>query len=153
FNVLVFDDAVVRLSSQSLQWNPSNLANARDFLQQQKYGGVFATTDLYSSLGVIVPQAVAENEVNTAILLSYGYTFLSSEKQRTNIGNWTLKNSGKVSLYVIASGKGNNLALLDLLSVFNKGSLHFSATDTGLDSVLFKLMQSIRNPIGKDMVV
>lgn len=153
FNVMIFDDNVVRLSSANLPWNSSNLQKALDFIQDQKYGGVFATTDLYSSLGTIVPEAVKESEVNTAILLSDGDTYLSSEKQRNNIGNWTQKNSGKVSLFAVASGKGNNLALLDLLSFVNKGSLQYSATDKGLEATLFKLMQSIRNPIGKDITV
>jgi hypothetical protein len=153
FNVLVFDDKIERLSSENLMWNSENVGKAREFIAQQKYGGVFASTDLYSSLGMIVPEAVAEDEVNTAILLSDGDTYLSSEKQRHSIGSWTKRNSGKVSLYTLASGKGNHLALLDLLSVFNKGSLYYSTTDQGLESTLFNLMQSIRNPIGKDVTV
>lgn len=153
FNVLVFDDNIVRLSPGNLVWDPVNVYQAREFIKNQRYGGVFASTDLYSSLGLIVPEAVAENEVNTAILLSDGDTYLSSEKQRSSIGNWTKKNSGKVSLYTLASGKGNHLALLDLLSTLNKGSLHYSTTDKGLESTLFNLMQSIRNPIGKDITI
>jgi von Willebrand factor type A domain len=153
FNVLVFDDSIARLSPGNLAWNPMNVYQAREFIKNQKYGGIFASTDLYSSLGLIVPEAVAENEVNTAILLSDGDTYLSSEKQRNSIGNWTKKNSGKVSLYTMASGKGNHLALLDLLSVLNKGSLHYSTTDKGLEGTLFNLMQGIRNPIGKDITV
>lgn len=153
FNVLVFDDSIVRLSPQNLSWSSANVNYARSFISNQKPGGVFASTDLYSSLGMIVPEAVAENEVNTAILLSDGDTYLSSDKQRSSIGSWTKQNSGKVSLYAVASGKGNHLALLDLLSVINKGSLHYSTTDRGLEGTLFNLIQSIRNPIGKDVTV
>ena len=151
FNVLVFDDAIVRLSPGNLLWNAPSISLARSFIQQQEYGGLFANTDLYSSLGMIIPNAVAENEVNTAILLSDGDTFLNSDKQRVSIGSWTEKNAGKVSLHVVASGRGNNLALLDILSVLNKGSLHYSSTDKGLENVLFRLLRSIRNPIGKDI--
>ncbi len=153
FNILVFDDKITRLSSHNLNWNTANVSLGRDFILNQPYGGLFANTDLYSSLGLIVPSDVAENEVNTAILLSDGDTFLSLDKQRTCIGSWTNKNAGKVSLYTLASGKGNNLALLDILSVFNKGSLHFSPTDNGIEGVLFNLIKSIRNPIGKDITI
>lgn len=153
FNILVFDDAITRLSAQNLPWNAGNVSQARDFILQQPYGGLFANTDLYSSLGLIVPSDVAENEVNTAILLSDGDTFLSLEKQRNSIGTWTHKNAGKVSLYTLASGKGNNLALLDILSVFNKGALQFSPTDKGIEGVLFNLIKSVRNPIGKDITI
>ena len=135
-----------------LSGTPPTLA-WHSLIQKQEYGGVFANTDLYSSLGMIVPQAVAENEVNTAILLSDGDTFLNSEKQRYSIGSWTEKNQGKCSLYTVASGRGNNLALLDILGVLNRGSLHYSATDTGLENTLFNLIRSIRNPIGKDITI
>lgn len=153
FNVLVFDDAILKLSPENLSWSPGNVYNAREFIKTQKYGGIFASTDLYSSLGLIVPQAVGEDEINTAILLSDGDTFLSSEKQRASIGKWTSKNAGKVSLFTVASGKGNHLPLLDLLSVLNKGTLNYSATDRGLENTLFSLMQNIRNPIGKDITI
>ena len=153
FNLFVFDDHVVAFRPQNVAWTKDNLEQAREFLSQQKYGGLFATTDLYASLGKIVPEAVGENEINTAVLLSDGDTFLSSEKQRDSIGKWTMRNSGKVSLYSVASGKGNNLALLDLLSFFNKGQLHYSPSDNSIGASLFQLMQAVRNPIGKQMTL
>ncbi|MCE5315769.1 MAG: hypothetical protein LLG04_00200 [Parachlamydia sp.] len=153
FNILVFDDHVVAFAPQNVPWTPENVASGQAFITQQKYGGLFAATDLYASLGKIVPAAVAENEVNTAILLSDGDTSLSSEKQRESIEHWTRRNSGKVSLYSVASGKGNHLALLDLLSFFNKGSLHYAALDRDIGSSLLQLMQMLKNPIGKEMTV
>ncbi len=153
FNLLVFDDRVVPFAEKNVPWNETNVANARAFLSQQKYGGLFATTDLYSSLGKIVPAAVAENEVNTAILLSDGDTYLSSAKQRDSIERWTRQNLGKVSLYTLASGKGNNLALLDVLCFFNKGLLYYCAEDQEIESSLFKLMEALQNPIGKEMTL
>lgn len=153
FNILVFDDSIKKMAPQSVPWSPRNIEYGKVFLATEKYGGAFATTDLYSSLGKIVPTAVAENEVNTAVLLSDGDTYLSLEKQRTTIGGWTAANAGKMSLYCVASGKGNNLALLDLLSSFNKGSLQYSASDNGIGSILFNLLQSIRNPIGKHITI
>ncbi len=153
FNILVFDDKIMRLSNRNMPVTPANIVQAREFLLRQEHGGLFAATDLYSSLGNIVPAIVAENEVNTAILFSDGDTFLSSDKQRDSIAQWTRQNAGKVSLYSVASGKGNNLALLDVLSVLNKGSVYYSVTDKGLESELLKLMQGIRSPIGKEIVI
>lgn len=152
FNILVFDDSIVKLAPRNLRATPENISQAYDFLLRQSYGGLFATTDLYSSLDKIVPDAVGENEINAAILLSDGDTFLTPERQRQTIGKWTLANSGKVSLFSVASGKGNNLALLDLLSVFNKGTLNYATVDSRLGETLMQLMYTIQNPIGKDIV-
>ena len=136
----------------NLPWNRENFLSAYEFLKQQKHGGIFATTDLYTSLGDIVPDAVADFEVNTTILLSDGDTFLSRESQRKSIGKSTKKNGGKVSLLCMAAGPQNNLPLLDLLSSFNKGYLCYASDLNEMDNAFERLMLSIQNPIGKDMV-
>lgn len=153
FNILLFDDQVTSFSPKNLPWNKENVEKARTFLSQPHPGGFFASTDLYSSLDKIVPSAVVDNEVNTALLLSDGDTYLTKEKQRETIANWTRKNSGKVSLYSLASGKGNNLVLLDLLSVFNKGILTYTLKDKDIENALLKLLSMIRTPIGKEIKV
>lgn len=153
FNILVFDDQVVKLGEENLSWSEENIAKARDFLLKQEHGGFFAATDIYASLGKIVPEVVASNEVNTAILLSDGDTYLRRDRQRQTIGQWTSSNAGKVSLFCVASGRGNNLPLLQLLSSFNKGVLMYSPSHDRLEPTLLKLVQSISTPIGKDMVV
>jgi hypothetical protein len=151
FNIVLFDDKVVRLSEKNLIWNEENLVKAKEFLTQQPYRGVFASTDLYSSLGHMIPSAVTENEVNTAIVLSDGDTDLKREKQRLAVAQWTQQNQGRVSLYSVVSGQGSHLALLDLLSVVNKGGLYSAPLDEGLPSALAQLMQTIQNPIGKEI--
>lgn len=153
FNILVFDDKVVRLSDKNLPKTSESFALAEKFLSEQQHGGILATTDLYSSLGDIIPDAVADTEVNTAILLSDGDTYLSRDSQRQMIGKWTKQNKGKVSLFSIAAGKRNNLPLLDVLSSFNKGSLCYSPQFNGLPETLTNLLCSIQNPIGKDISV
>ncbi len=152
FNILIFDDKVKKLSEQSLPWNTENITRARDFLENQAHGGYFAATELYTSLGKIIPENVPDHEVNTAILLSDGDTYLSQDKQRLTIGGWTHSNTGKVALYSIASGGGNNLPLLDLISTFNKGALIYSYDHGQLNERLCQLIRMIRNPIGKEMV-
>lgn len=152
FNILIFDDTVVSLASQPLAWNPENLAYARAFLESQGHGGYLAATDLYSSLGRIIPHNVSDHEVNTALLLSDGDTYLSKERQRLMIGEWTQRNQGKVSLYSIASGSGNNLPLLELISSFNQGNLFYTPDHRELKTLILDLLGRIQNPIGKSMV-
>jgi hypothetical protein len=153
FNIFVFDQNLVSLATENLAWNHKNLVKAREFLSGQKHGGLFASTELYSSLDTIVPTAVAETEVNTAILLSDGDTFIKRDKQRQMIAQWTLQNRGKVSLFSVASGAGNNIPLLEVITAFNKGFLIYSQQDTDTKKSLTQLIQAIRNPIGKDITV
>ncbi len=112
----------------------------------------FAATELYASLDKIIPQDVSDHEVNTAILISDGDTFLSQEKQRKMIGEWTKRNQGKICLYSIATGTGNNLPLLDMISAFNQGYLIYSQDYNKLNPMIVKLLQAIQAPIGKEMV-
>jgi hypothetical protein len=152
FNILVFDDHVVRFRPDVVEWSEETLAETRAFLESQNHGGYFAATELYASLGKIIPQDVAEDEINSAILLSDGDTYLSQEKQRLTIGRWTAQNKGKVSLYSVASGTGNNLPLLELLSSFNKGALIYAQDHQGVGDRLAYLMRTLQHPIGKQMV-
>lgn len=151
FNILLFDDKVCKFSEMNVPWNEDNVARAREFLKAQHHGGYFAATELYSSLGKVIPSQVSDQEINTAILLSDGDSYLTLEKQRQMIGGWTEQNRGKVSLFSIASGSGNNLSLLDLLSAFNKGALLYSSNHFALADHVQNLIKSIRNPIGKKM--
>lgn len=153
FNILIFDKNMALFASENMAWSEEAVLKAKEFLQNQKHGGLWAATDLYSTLSRIIPEKVAKNEVNIAILLSDGDPYLKSEKQKEAIGKWTKKNEGKVSLYAVASGSGNHLALLDLLSAFNKGSLYYCLEDQSLSEIMLQLMQIIQNPVGKEIVV
>lgn len=151
FNILVFDDRVTSFASQMVPSTPHNYEIARQFLHNQPYGGMFASTDLYSSLGNIIPDIVEPTEVNAAILLSDGDTFLSKDKQRRSIASWTNHNEGKVALFCVTAGEGNNLPLLDFLAAENKGAL--THTQTSVSDALSSLMKQIGRPIAKDIVV
>jgi hypothetical protein len=150
FNILMFDDKIQRLSSQNLEWNDQNILQAYDFLARQQNTAI-GHTDLYNPLGEIFSEIVDDKEVNTAILLSDGAAYLSIDKLQSAIGRWTRQNAGKISLYSVASGTGNNLALLDLLSAVNKGVLHYTARDEDLPHLLSNLMLALQTPIGKDI--
>lgn len=152
FNILVFDDHVVALSPQALPVYDDTIAYAEQFLAQQPHGGLFAATNLYASLGDIIPEAVAPQEVNTAILFSDGDTPLSLERQRQTIASWTAHNAGKVALFSVAVGIGNNLPLLDLLTTCNRGYLCYLKRDSDNRQALLRLFSTIRTPIGKEIV-
>lgn len=152
FNILIFDDHVVRFAPEVVPWNQESMTAARAFLEHQGHGGYFAATELYASLGKIIPQDVSDHEVNTAILLSDGDTYLPQEKQRQMIGRWTHWNQGKVTLYCVATGTGNNLPLLSLISAFNKGRLIYSQDHNDLFPMLINLIESVHTPIGKEMI-
>lgn len=125
---------------------------ARSFLERHGHGGHFAATDLYASLGKIIPGDVPKQEINTAILLSDGNSYLSREKQRQMIRRWTEHNQGKVALYSVASGTGNHLPLLELISSFNQGQLIYSPDHGDLNPLLVNLLKTIQVPIGKEIV-
>lgn len=151
FNILLFDDRVVKLSEDSLQWNQESVLKAREFLEKQQHGGYFAVTDLYTTLGKVLPRNVEADHMHTAILLSDGDTYLPLEKQRQTIGHWTLQNGGKIALYTATTGGGNNLPLLELISVFNKGMLLYSPDPEKMEERFIELIKMIRNPIAKEM--
>lgn len=149
FNILLFDDKVTKFSETNQYWNEESVARAREFLKSQSHGGYFAATELYSSLGKVIPNQVSDHEVHTAILLSDGDSYLPMDRQRQTIGGWTKQNNGKVSLFSIAMGGGNNLPLLDLISSFNRGALIYSMNHIEVNDRAIDLIRTIRNPIGK----
>jgi hypothetical protein len=152
FNIFVFDDTVDSFSASSTPWSKNNIAKAKKFLAEQKTAKTFSSTDLSSSLAHLLLQEHNQDKVNTAILLSDGDTFLSKIKQRKAIADWTEKNHGEIALFSVCCGRGNNLALLDLLSAFNRGMLFHAASDKNLDETLSMLLYGIKNPLGKEVV-
>lgn len=101
----------------------------------------------------MTPEIVKEDEVNIAILISDGDTFINKHKQRKTLNYWSQKNNGKVSLFSLAVGKNRNIALLDLLSTFNKGFLRAAYSPESISQELLMIVQSLRSPIGKDLIV
>jgi len=152
FNILFFDDKVTKFAESNQDWNEESVARAREFLKYQNHGGYFAATELYSLLGKVIPSEVSDQEVHTAILLSDGDSYLSVDKQRQMIGGWTEQNAGKVSLFSVATGSGNNLPLLELISSFNRGALVYAMDPKEINERLIELVKAIRNPIGKKIV-
>ena len=152
FNIVFFDKRSARFAPESLPCTPENIAAARAFIQGEKCGGFFSSTDLYTSLERIVPQDVTDDEVVSVMLLSDGDSRLSRERQRRTIAGFSAKNQGKVSLFALACGENNNLPLLELLTFFNRGQLCYCRDGQKLPEHLQALVQSLRFPIGKEML-
>lgn len=151
FNILVFDDHVIRFSQESLSISEESVQKAKTFLEKLGHGGIFSATDLYTSLGKILPGEQESKALQTAILLSDGDTYLTLEKQRKTIGDWTRQNKGRVSLFCVASGEGNNLSLLELLADFNKGQVLYCPAHDQVEEELVQLMRTLESPIGKEL--
>ena len=151
FNIFVFDKDVVPLARESLEVSKNNLEKARDFLKKQPSGGLFASTDLYHSLDRIIPNEVSRDEVNLAILLTDGDTYLPQYKQRKFINQWTQKNQRKVALFCVACGEGNNVPLMELLSAYNKGWSSYCNSYKDLPKLLMQLGKQLQHPIGKNI--
>ncbi len=61
FNILIFDHRLLRFQEDAVEWSPERIKAAQEFLRNQGHGGIFAATELYASLGKIIPAEVAEN--------------------------------------------------------------------------------------------
>ncbi len=153
FNIYIFDKNVVRLSSKNLPVCPKAIEAAESFLESQNGRGPVGGTQTYSSIEEILPKTFSENELHSVILITDGNTILSSQKQRRSIGQWTDKYNGNVNFYAAASGKGNNLVLLDLLSYSTGGKLVYSETNAGFPRKLVRLVKDLHYPLVKNIAI
>jgi hypothetical protein len=151
FNIIVFDSKAVRFNEFPVPFNKKTQMAADEFLEKQNHGHYGAATDIYASLGKIIPIKVNDNEAHTAILISDGDSHQKPDKQRNMINAWLEANRGRVTLYTAAVGQGNNLSILDLLGTVSRGSLLYSDTHTGFPRKLAKLVLSVRSPIAQEM--
>lgn len=151
FNIILFDHHITLFQPDIVENTPENMAQAHTFLENLAPGGYFAARDLIASFDKIIPKNMVRDAINNVILFSNADSYLSNEKQRQIVGNWTMQNQGTVSLYPIASGRGNNMALLNLLSSLNKGRVVFSPQHELLAERLAYLMRTLQNPIGKNL--
>ncbi len=152
FNIIAFDSKMEKMSPNSLSCTERSYAVAEEFLEKIQLGSFFSSTDLYKPLFLTVPGEVQNDEIHTAILLTDGETLVKKTAQRALLYNWTQFNAGKVSLYAISLNGDPHMATLETAAVFNKGKLSNAPTHRGLKRKLLKLIRTIRNPIGKNLV-
>lgn len=153
FNILLFGGRFTALFPQPLEWSKENLSKARELLEHQHHGGVLAATDLYTSLQKLLAHSRIDNCINTAILFSDGDTYLSLERQRQAISDYTRNNHRGVNLFCVASGGDNNLPLLELLSDSNRGTLIYAAKHEQVIERTMELMRTLQNPIANELYI
>lgn len=152
FNILVLGSKEYNLFDSCTQATPASLRKARTFLEKLPPSSAFGKGDFINSLPQLLPRDFPASESHTAILLTTGSTKANPLRQRHAIEQWMQKNQGNLALYTAALGSENNLLLLDMLSSCNRGRLLYSDTHAAFPRKLTKLIMTLKNPIGKDLL-
>lgn len=153
FNIYIFDKKLSKLSKNSLPVSPKTIMMAEEFLENQLSRAHSASDEVFRSLEEMLPNQYAPNELHSVILVSDGSTLLNSNQQKQSIARWLEKHEGLVNIYTAASGRGNNLVVLDVLSYLTAGKLLYSDTNAGLPRKLVRLVKDLHNPIVKDLTI
>ena len=153
FNIYLFDKKIVKLSTRNLPVTPNSIQHAEDFLDREHTQPHFASTEVYTSLEQMLPERFHPDELHSIILITDGNTLLSPTKQKKALTYWSEKYDGNVNFYTAASGKGNNLPLLDVLSYTTGGKLLYSDTNAGFPRKMVHLIKDLHNPLIKNVSV
>lgn len=151
FNISIFDKKVSALSNRTLPVTPRTIQKAEDFLDGESAKTHFAATEFYNSIEELLPTTFDPNEMHSVILITDGNTLLNSQKQKRALTEWAEKCDHNVNVYTAASGKGNNLVLLDLLSYCTGGRMLYSDTNAGFPRKLVRLVKDLHHPIVKNV--
>ena len=152
FNILILDQKVTPLSATPLPCNPVSIAKAKAFLmkESQKKGLVSPPSfDLFSS----VLKGLAPGPQHHVILMTDGRFFQPIHQHARQLNELIETNRGHFSLFTAAASQGNELATLDLLSGFNKGSFMHSKTNVSFSRHLISLIKQIQGLIGKEIAL
>lgn len=153
FNLFIFDKDVSKLSDRILPVTPKTIQMAEEFLEDQNAKTHFAATEVYTTIDKILPEKLDPDQLHSVILMTDGNTLLNSQKQKDALAAWSKKYEGILNFYAAASGKGNNLVLLDLLSYCTAGKMLYSDTNAGFPRKLVGLVKDLHNPIVKNVTI
>ncbi len=153
FNILVMDKKIIRFSPENRTATLKNIRAAEEFLDKQEAGGLFTSSDIYTSIDKILPSIPENDEIHTAILLTDGKTGMSAERKQSALKKWVEKNNGKISLYACAIGRDNDLLSLDMLCSLSGGKLLYSDTHASFPRKLAKLVLDLKDPVAKDLII
>lgn len=153
FNIYIFDKNVTKLSERILPVSPKTIQMAEEFLEEQNAKTHFAATEVYTTIDKILPEKFDSEQLHSVILITDGKTLLTSQKQKEALSSWSKKYEGILNFYAAASGKGNNLVLLDLLSYCTGGKMLYSDTNSGFPRKLVRLVKDLHNPIVKNVSI
>lgn len=153
FNIFVFDKNISKLSDRTLPVTPKTIERAEDFLEDLTSKPHFASGEIFDTIEKVLPSQLDPDQLHSVILITNGNTSLSSQKQKSALSTWAKKFEGLVNFYASASGKGNNLVLLDLLSYCTGGKMLYSDTNAGFPRKLVHLIKDLHNPLVKNVHV
>jgi len=153
FNICILGKKVTQLSDAPLPFTPRTLEKATEFLEREKSAIEFTPTDLFSTLKKILPNSAHPDEIHSVILMTDGKNLLSTPAEKKELTKWATRTEDKFHFYTAASGKGNNLVMLDLVSYITGGSLLYSDTNAGFPRKLVHLIKDLHNPIVKNLSV
>ena len=153
FNILVLDKKITRFSPQNLPVSLKNIQAAEAFLGKQEAGRLFGSSDIYTTIGALLPFIPEDEEQHTAILLTNGKTDMNPERKQATFKTWVAQNKGKISLYTCAIGIDNDLVSLDMLSSLTGGKLIYSDTHASFPRKLSKLILDLKDPVAKELSI
>ncbi len=152
FNIFLFDQQLTAFSPEPLVWNQEAVLRANSFLEGQGHGGHLAPSNLGYALDRVIPHALPHDRTHVLLLFSDGDPYMTLERQRKLLNNWSKLHQNQVSLHVIASGSGHHLGLFQVLSRLNQGSLLHVQDPRYLKSRFDALLSSLQHPIGTQLM-
>jgi len=148
FNIFFVDKYVTKLSDTNLPVTPSTIHMAEEFLEERQNN-----KQLFHSLESLLPTRCSADEVHSFIYLTDGQSLHNANRQKNLIRRLTENSNQNIHFYTAASGKGNNLVLLDLLSYVSAGKMLFSDTNAGFPRKLVQLVKKLHHPIVKNPII
>jgi hypothetical protein len=153
FNILLIDKKITLFSPNNTVATWKNIQAAEEFLDKQEGGGLFTSSDIYTTIDQILLGISEGEEIHTAILLTDGKTSMNAKRKQTMLKRWVEKNNGKLSLYACAVGRDNDLLFLDMLCAVSGGKLLYSDTHASFPRKLAKLVMDLKDPVAKDLTI
>ncbi len=153
YSIAICDERNLYCSEAYYKNDKRSPALTKTFLKNQRHGRKITSSNLFAHLNKIIPQPIPNDTITIAIFLFNGNIDLSKDEQRMQLKTWTDDNQGRLSLFSITTKDNKHVPLLDLFSVFNKGSLLIASDIKDIESKLLQLMNAVSTPILKDLSI
>ncbi|MEM8727294.1 MAG: hypothetical protein AAGE99_01065 [Chlamydiota bacterium] len=150
FNIIIADAAMIPFNRFPTPWNKTSVSKARAFLTDRNYRGFFINYNAFDLLSDIADYFAPDKE-NIVVLITDGQTLKSLQDHKSDFKKLTKERRGKFSLFTATASHGNNLSMLDLLSVFNNGELMYSKTNAAFSRRLSMLVKHIESFVAGDI--
>jgi len=153
FNILLFDDQILKLSHHSVFYSDIAIKNAKKFLASQDRGFGFSTPEIYDLLTRMGRVARSSGQHNTVFLLTSGRSLELSSKRDPSLKEFFLDYQGEYALYTASASHGNKDRILDLISRVRKGEYMHTPTNASFSRKLCSLVRKAGRVIAKNVHV